>query len=231
VEIYDISQTLHEGIAVWPGDRPYRYEWTMRIRDGESCNVSAVTMSTHTGTHIDAPLHCDESGIDVAAIPADRFIGPARVVEVQVQQRITAADLRRLPIDGVERLLFKTRSGRMKASESGPGFVYLAEDGAEYLGGLGLLLVGTDAPSVDSCDSETLASHRILSQHQVTILEGARLDPVPPGDYELICLPLKLAGLDGSPVRAFLRRQTPARRAAGDRRVGGNPRSTGKAAG
>lgn len=206
MEIYDISQTLHEGIEVWQGDRPYRYEWTMRIRDGEPCNVSAVTMSTHTGTHIDAPLHFDESGIDVASIPADRFIGPARVMEVQVEKCITATDLRRLPIDGVKRLLFKTRRARREVRESCPGFVYLAEDGADYLGGLGLLLIGTDAPSVDACDSQTLTSHRILSQHQVAILEGATLDLVPPGDYELICLPLKLAGLDGSPVRAVLRR-------------------------
>ncbi len=178
----------------------------MRMRDGASCNVSAIAMGSHTGTHIDAPLHFDESGVDIAAIPPDRFIGPVRVVEILAEQSITAADLRRLPIQGSERLLLKTRSGWRENGESGPGFVYLAEDAAAYLGGLGLLLVGTDAPSVDAFDSKTLPSHRILSRHLVAILEGARLDPVPPGDYELICLPLKLAGLDGSPVRAILRK-------------------------
>ncbi len=206
MQIYDISQTLREGIAVWPGDQPYHYEWTMRIRDGAACNVCAVTMSTHTGTHIDAPLHFDESGPDVATIPADCFVGPARVVEVQVKECITAADLRLLPIQGVSRLLFKTCRAGTASREPGPGFIYLSGDGAEYLGGHGLLLVGTDAPSVDAYDSKTLTSHRILRQHQVAILEGASLESVPPGDYELICLPLKLAGLDGSPVRAILRR-------------------------
>ena len=178
----------------------------MRIRDGASCNVSALTMSTHTGTHIDAPLHFDESGVDVAAIPASHFVGPARVVEMQVKQRITGADLERLAIRDVRRLLFKTRKSAMEGHEFAPEFVYLTEDGAEYLSGLGLLLVGTDAPSIDAFDSKTLTSHRILGRHQIAILEGARLDQVPPGDYELICLPLKFAGLDGSPVRAILRR-------------------------
>ena len=206
MEIYDISQTLCEGIAVWPGDRPFRSDWTMRVRDGASCNVSAITMSAHTGTHIDAPLHFDERGGDVAAIPPDCFIGSARVVELQVEQCITAGDLRRLPIQGARRLLFKTRKVWKEDREFGPRFVYLAEDAAEYLGGLGLLLVGTDAPSVDAFDSKTLPSHRALCRHQIAILEGARLDTVPPGDYELICLPLKLAGLDGSPVRAILRK-------------------------
>jgi arylformamidase len=206
VEIYDISQTLREGMVVWPGDRPFRSEWTMRISDGASCNVSAVTMSTHTGTHIDAPFHCDESGAGVAAIPAAHFVGPVRVVEIAAGRSIGAADLQRLGIHEVQRLLFKTRSGGLIGHEYDPGFVYLAEDGAEYLARLGLLLVGTDAPSVDAFDSKTLPSHGILSRHHVAILEGAVLDAVPPGDYELICLPLKLAGLDGSPVRAILRR-------------------------
>jgi arylformamidase len=113
-----------------------------------------------------------------------------------------------LPLDwqNVERVLFKTRSSSRPENTFDGSFVFLDESAAEFLTQKGILLVGTDAPSVDALDSSDLRSHRILLGHGVAILEGARLGNVPPGDYELICIPLKLAGLDGSPVRAILRK-------------------------
>ncbi len=205
MRIYDISQTLREGMAVWPGDQEFLRNWTMQIRKGDSCNVSWVTMSTHTGTHLDAPFHFDDSGLDIASVSLEQYLGPARVVSMEVERVIAVPDLERLNWKGVERLIFKTRASGLAEGHFDPCFVYLSKDGAEFLGKRGLRLVGTDAPSIDAFESKTLLSHKILLKHKVAILEGVRLADVQPGNYELMCLPLKFAGLDGSPVRAILR--------------------------
>lgn len=204
MEIYDISQTLREGIAVWPGDPEFRQRWVTRMRDGESSNVSTVDMGTHTGTHVDAPLHLDDSGRDIASIPVHYFTGPVRVFSISSKESMGAAELSMLDWRGVKRVLFKTRSGSLPENPFNQNFVYLEEGAADFLISRGILLVGTDAPSIDAFESKSLPSHRKLLHHGIVILEGALLDNVPPGDYELVCLPLKLAGLDGSPVRAVL---------------------------
>ncbi len=204
MEIYDISQTLCEGIAVWPGDPEFRQRWIMRIKDGESSNVSAVDMGVHTGTHVDAPLHMDDSGGNIAGMPVRHFLGPARVFSISTRESIGAADLADLEWKGVERVLFKTRPAGSPNHPFDKNYVCLEESAAEFLVKQGILLVGIDAPSVDAVESKDLSSHRILLRHGIAILEGAQLDSVPAGDYELVCLPLKLAGLDGSPVRAIL---------------------------
>ncbi|MGD0307835.1 MAG: cyclase family protein [Acidobacteriota bacterium] len=205
--IYDISQTIDDRIVVWPGDQKFRHRWSMRIEKGDSCNVSAVTMSVHTGTHLDAPYHFDDAAHDVGSVPLQPCMGPARVVAVPAEERrISEPYLARLDWKGVERILFRTRSGESGGDRFERDFVCLAEDGAEFLAAKGLRLVGTDAPSVDAFTSKSLPCHKILNEQGIAILEGVRLAHTPPGDYELICLPLKLSGLDGSPVRAVLRR-------------------------
>jgi arylformamidase len=206
MEIYDISQTLSRGIAVWPGDPEFRLRWAMRIRDGSSFNVSAVDLCVHTGTHVDAPLHLDDSGYDIAEAPLDRFIGSARVLAIPAAKSIRVSDLSGLDWINVRRVLFKTRSSSLPEQRFDENYVYIEKDAAGFLAEKGILLVGTDAPSVDDFAGTDLPSHRILLQHEIVILEGARLQHVPPGDYELICLPLRLAGLEGSPVRAILRK-------------------------
>jgi arylformamidase len=206
MEIYDISQTIREGIAVWPGDRKFRRQWNLRLERGQSCNLSAVTMSLHTGTHIDAPYHFDDAGSDIASLALKHYAGPARVVTMNIERCISAGDLAVLSWDRVERILFKTRPDGLSDTHFDSRFVYLTKDAAEFLGERDILLVGTDAPSVDAFDSKTMETHKALLRHGTAILEGARLNQVPDGDYELICLPLKLAGADGSPVRAVLRR-------------------------
>ena len=203
-KFYDISRTLREGIAVWPGDQEFRFCRTARIEEGESANVSAFSLSAHTGTHIDAPLHLFDSGQDAASIPFKSCVGRARIFSVTAETCITAADLGSLDWRGVERVLLKTGSSDLADREFAPDFVYIDESAAEYLARKNLALVGTDAPSVDPFDSTTLISHKILLSHGTVILEGVWLRDVPPGDYELVCLPLKLSGADGSPVRAVL---------------------------
>jgi arylformamidase len=205
MEIYDISQVLREGVAVWPGDPQYQTRRIMTIQSGGSSNVSAVDMCVHTGTHIDAPRHLLDFGGDAASVPVDQCIGPVRVFSISVRECIRAADLIALDWQGVQRALFRTRSDIPHNGFDGT-FVYFKEDAAEFLIQKEVLLVGIDAPSVDAFDSVSLPSHRILLNQGTVILEGIQLGNVRPGDYELICLPLKLAGLDGSPVRAILRR-------------------------
>lgn len=206
MEIYDISRNLCQGIAVWPGDPEFHSRWVMRIREGAPSNVSAVDLCAHTGTHVDAPLHLDDSGYDIADAPLARFVGSARVLAIPAAISIRASDLSGLDWTNVERVLFKTRNSSLPEQRFDENYVYLEKDAAAFLVGKGILLVGTDAPSVDDFAGTDLPSHRILLQHGTVILEGARLHHVPPGDYELICLPLKLGGLDGSPVRAILRK-------------------------
>jgi arylformamidase len=205
--LYDISRTLQDAIPVWPGDPEFQSSWAMLRRNGAPCNVSVFSMGTHTGTHIDAPFHLDDAGDDVAKIKFKNLIGPARVFSISKGNCIRSADLERLDWKGVERILFKTRNGSQPAKSFESNYTYLDEGASEFLVERGILLVGTDAPSVDFYESSNLPSHQILLNHGTVILEEAELTAVPPGDYELICLPLKLAGLDGSPVRAILLRK------------------------
>jgi arylformamidase len=193
-------------MPVWPGDPQFRLRRILQVQNGATSNVSAFDMGAHTGTHIDAPLHLDASGQDIAGMPIRNFIGPARVFSLSVKECIRADDLSGLDWDGVQRVLFRTYPGGRRAARFERDFIYFHEDAAAFLAGRKMLLVGTDSPSVDAFDSTELPSHRILLAGEVIILESARLRSVPPGDYELICLPLKLSGLDGSPVRAILRK-------------------------
>ncbi len=206
MKIYDISQTLREGMSVWPGDPPFRQHQIQQIKEGADSTVSALEMGVHTGTHIDVPLHLNPSGLDAARMPVSPFMGPARIYAVSVNQCIRAEDLSMLDWNDVERALFKTRPGHSAGSSFERGFIYFHEDAAEFLVNQGILLVGTEAPSVDAFESRELPVHRTLLGHEIAILENASLESVPPGDYELICLPLKLSGSDGSPVRAILRK-------------------------
>jgi arylformamidase len=204
MKIYDISRDLREGMTVWPGDQKFRCRWISRLRDGDPCNVSAITMSVHAGTHVDGPLHYDDLGADVASVPLQAYVGPAKVISLTVDGCIRASDLSGMEWHGVERVLFKTQSGPLQIGRFNRNYIFLSEDAAEFLVWKGIMLAGMDAPSVDAYDSKSMPAHRILLEHGVAILEWARLEDVPAGDYVLICLPLKLAGLDGSPVRAIL---------------------------
>jgi arylformamidase len=206
VEIFDISKTLQEGIAVWPGDPEFRMSRISGIQDGQGANVSAVSMGTHTGSHLDAPMHLDDKGGGAESIPLDHLIGPVRVFEIKAKECIQTSDLLSLNLQGMTRVLVKTSTREAPENIFNKNYVYLCKDAAEYLAEKGIVLFGIDAPSVDVWDSEDLPIHRILLKNKIAILEGLWLGSITPGDYELICLPLKIAGCDGVPVRAILRK-------------------------
>lgn len=200
MKIYDISQTISERLQVYPGDPPVHIEPVMRLDLGETANVSAVSMCSHSGTHVDVPRHCFEDGLSVDLLPLSLLMGRAVVVEVGGVTAITREQLKRLPVKGEERVLLKTDlSLRGGVAGEGP---YLTEDGAEFLLEAGAQLVGIDVMSVERNGS--MEVHRLLLRHDALIVEGLRLEEVPPGHYELICLPMKIADGDGAPVRAVL---------------------------
>jgi arylformamidase len=203
--LYDISPLISEAIAVWPGDAGFARSLTFRIAAGASVNVSAISLSTHTGSHVDAPYHFAEQGRTVDQLPLEPFIGPATLVSAE-GARIVGPEHLAGVLDGepIERLIVRTRRGG-DPNRFDPGFAALAPEAARRLVELGVRLYATDAYSVDSFDSKTLETHKILAAGRVMILEALRLDEPPPGAYELIALPLRIAGADASPVRAVLR--------------------------
>jgi len=206
MKVYDISLTLRPRMPVYPGESTPLLEPTSDMGRGASYNVSRLTISSHPGTHIDAPRHFLADGASVDRIPIDVLVGPAHVLEMTVEQEITAADLEAAAIPpGTERILLKTRNSRLLDDEDfRRDFVYLTLDAARWLVERGVRLVAIDYLSVEAMDADPNIVHQTLLRAGVVIVEGADLRRVAPGPYLRACLPLKLEGADGSPVRAVL---------------------------
>ncbi|MED0666906.1 arylformamidase [Bacillus badius] len=200
----DISQPLNSRIAHWPGDVPFSYSLSVTKEQTGSVNIGTITTSLHTGTHMDAPFHFDSKAPSVLDLDVSIFIGKARVIDVSHLQEINAEQMAAFPLEGAERLLLKTASA--SSPELFPDKVTpLSTDLAPLFKEHNICLIGVDVPSVDVPDSKEMAVHHAFYQHGVHILENIALDHAPPGDYQLIALPLPLEGADGSPVRAVLR--------------------------
>jgi arylformamidase len=205
MKIYDISLALSAGTTRWVTAQPFELIERKRMSRGDTNNSSSMHTSVHAGTHVDAPFHFLPEGATIETLPIDLFIGPARVCAVDVDKQITAADIAKLDLAGEKRVLFKTRNSQLlKKTDYDPSFVAFSEDGAKALAELGVQLVGLDYLSVAHAD-EQVPVHRAFLEHGLVLLEGADLAEVPPGRYELICLPIKIAGSDGAPCRAVLR--------------------------
>jgi arylformamidase len=204
--LWDISQPLHAGLPVWPGDTAFAAETTWAHGPGCPVQVSKVTLSTHSGAHADAPRHYDPDGATAEAVDLTRYIGPCRVMDARhARGAVRPADVADALDDALPpRVLFRTFE-RFPADRWVSDFTAIAPELIEALADRGVLLVGSDAPSMDPEDSKDLPAHNAIRRRGLSILEGLVLDAVPFGDYELIALPLALTGLDASPVRAVLR--------------------------
>lgn len=202
--LYDLSPTISLDTPVWPGDTAYHSRLSWAMAEGATVNVSAITTTPHLGSHADAPFHTEPRGEGIAELALERYLGPCRVVKVPPAALIEPRHVAGLDLGNPPRILFKTESVRDRKTFP-QRFTALSPEVANLLGESGALLVGLDTPSVDPFDSKTLDAHHALARGNVAILEGLVLDGVPEGVYELIALPLKLAGLDASPVRAVLR--------------------------
>jgi arylformamidase len=207
LKIIDISRPLHNDTPVWPGDTPFSFSLNWTKEETGSVNVGQLTMSSHTGTHVDAPFHFDQDGKRILDLPLERFMGPAIVVSVENAAEINSELMDKVDFSGVKKVLFKTNA--WKNPERFPGRIpHIAKGLAPFLKEKGIDLIGVDLPSVDPLDSKELTAHHSLRQHDIGILEGIVLDHVEPGRYELVALPLPLKEGDGSPVRAILMDRT-----------------------
>ena len=205
--IYDVSVPIRDGGLVYPGNPEIHVTLQQSVALGAGANVSRIDFGSHTGTHVDAERHFFNDGRTVDQLPLDKLMGKATVLEFGADvMSVTRADLEARQLSGVERLLLKTRNSSYLTQDPAfhPDFTYLAPDGAEYLVGLGMSLVGVDYLSVEQFHSGHHRTHLTLLGAGVIIVEGLNLLDVPPGDYELCCLPIKIAGCDGAPARAVL---------------------------
>jgi arylformamidase len=202
----DISLPLHDGMVHWPGDAPFERRKTLALADGDACNLSEIRCSAHTGTHMDAPLHFIEQGATIDSLPLDATVGPARVIEIRDPRLIRIDELERHHPSQGDRLLFKTANSRLwRTNEFQSDYVHIPPETARYLVGIGVRTVGVDYLSVGHGEGGDAETHRILLAAGVWIIEGINLEQVTHGNYELICLPLKILGGDGAPARALLR--------------------------
>src|SRR6266567_4514306 len=189
--IHDITIPVSPFTPTFPGDPPVRIDPVTRISKGDSANVSHISMSSHCGSHIDVSLHYNDHGVSVDHLPLTLLMGNALVADLRGHTEIDAKALARLPLAGVERLLLRTDNSLLWDREG-----FLVEKKVR--------LVGIDYLSIERFDGDGEV-HRLLLGNGTVVLEGLNLDGIEGGEYELICLPLKIKGGDGAPVRAILR--------------------------
>jgi arylformamidase len=206
----DITRPFTNTLAVWPGDRTFTYELLSQRQNGNGTNVGGISMSLHNGTHADAFFHYDNDGLTIDQLDPAIFIGPCVVLDVRGRHPIGVASIEnaigRLGSSLAEnpRVLLKT--DYWQNDEVFPeGFPGVDPAVADLLGSHGCVLIGMDVPSVDAMGTPGLPAHLACGRNRLTILESLQLRDVAPGTYELIALPLKIVGADGSPIRAVLR--------------------------
>jgi arylformamidase len=201
-EWIDVSVPIYGGMVHWPDNPPIELNAVMHLDRGDICTVSALKMGLHTGTHIDGPNHFIPGAAGTDSVPLENLIGPARVVEIEDRRAVTQAELRKRNVGHSERLLFKTLNSQRcwNSSEFVSDSVSLAEDAASYLAELNTLAVGIDYLSVGSPEV-----HRTLFKAGVVIIEGLNLSKVSTGEFEFLCLPIRIRGGDGAPSRALLK--------------------------
>jgi arylformamidase len=198
--IHDVTIPLAAGMPAYPGD-PHFVLAEVQVGEGLPYRLSRLELSTHTGTHVDAPAHFVEGGATVDRLPLEILLGKTRVVELPARERIERSDLR----DDLRVLLRTRMSGLLARSAYDEDHVYLSGDAAVYLAQAGIKLVGFDYLSIDRFGSTEYPAHQALLGAGVVVVEGLDLSEVEPGEYEMACLPLRVAGADGAPARVVLR--------------------------
>lgn len=206
MRIHDISRPVNKDIGVWPGDTAFDFSFVAKIADGSSVNVGRVEMSVHTGSHVDAPLHFDDDGADVASVPLEKYLGPCVVADVRPSARGILPEHLPAELDQAARetgrVLLRSYAERPETFDE--HMAHATPQLADWLAERGVMLLGVDTDSMDAFESKELPAHRRLNSHGIAILEGVDLSSISPGRYELVALPLRIDGADGSPVRAVL---------------------------
>ncbi len=206
--IWDISQRIHEDTPLWPGEPPISVTRTASISSDCPVNIGAMSLPLHTGTHADAPLHYADNAPSSAQCDLEPYIGPCVLIDCRdAGERVEIADCDWDAINGHSRVIMRTYA-RFPHDHWDSEFAAIAPEVIARLGSMGVRLIGVDAPSLDPQTSKTMDAHHEVLAADMRILEGLVLDDVPVGEYELVALPLKIAGADASPVRAILREMT-----------------------
>ena len=213
LKVYDISPALTPDIAVFPGDSPLRRHRLLDMNDGAHLTLSTLQTTVHAGAHADAPSHYGAGARTMDQQDLELYLGPCQVMETRwwPEQRLGANDIVGKVTES--RVLLKTNSWP-EHTVFNEDYAAVSPELIERLASEGVRLLGVDVPSVDPPTSKGLESHQACLKHDVSIIEGLDLSKVPPGRYELIALPLKLVGFEGSPVRAVLREITSVKRNA-----------------
>lgn len=206
--IYDITVPIRSGMPVYEGDPGIEIQPWSALAKGDSANVSFLHFGAHTGTHVDAPAHFIEGARKIDALSLEALIGPARVIRVPDElSEIDPDFLATCDLDQVERVVFHTRNSSFWREGFRKDFTHLLPEAAKVLVDREVKLVGIDYLSIEKFHSGHHRTHLTLLSKNVVIVEGLDLSEVAPGDYELICLPLKIAdgAGDGAPARVVLR--------------------------
>jgi len=207
MKLIDVSVPLEPSLASYPGNVPFTLEANKRLARGDSSNVSALHMSAHSGTHVDAPRHFFDEGLSTEALPLEMLIGRTRVIELRTRGGITADDLRTLDLAEDVRVLIKTTNSRLWGDSTFHNdYVGITESAARYLVEHGIKVVGVDYLSVEVFKTPGAPAHHVLLGGGTIVIEGLNLRDVDPGVYEMYCLPLRIVGSDGAPARVVLRR-------------------------
>lgn len=203
----DISLTIYPGMPYWPDNPAVRVEPSQCLAHGDVCNVSKMTIGTHTGTHVDGINHFIQGGLGIDRMPLDATIGEAKVIEIKDAESIKVAELEPYSIEAGSRILFKTQNSKrsLKTERFIEDFVYISTEAAHYLAAKKVRTVGVDYLSVGGYRGNVVEVHRALLGSGIWAIEGLNLSEVEPGEYELICLPIKLKDGDGGLARAILR--------------------------
>jgi arylformamidase len=206
--LVDVSVLLAPGLATYPGNPEFEMTPVHRIADGDTSNNSKLVMGTHTGTHVDAPLHFFDGRPGVDAMPLELLIGRARVIELPHRGGITEEHLAGAGLHEDLRVLLRTPNSALWNTSDGfhTDYTYLTEGGAKFLVDQGVKLVGVDYLSVEQYKKAGAPAHKMLLGNGVVIIEGLNLSDAEAGRYEMYCLPLRLANGDGAPARVVLKR-------------------------
>ncbi len=210
MKIYDITFPISENVPVYEGDPNVKIEVAHSIKKGDAANVTQLCCGMHTATHVDAPNHFIDGTRKVHQLELEKLIGNCRVIEVS--DDVLAIEPEHLGnLNGLERVLFKTRNSAFwNDPRKGfrQDFTYISPEAARVLADSGIKLVGIDYLSVEKFGSTDFATHITLLEKEIVIIEGLDLREISAGDYELICLPLKIISEtgDGAPARTVLRK-------------------------
>jgi arylformamidase len=204
----DITMALAKGMVHWPGDIEVDISRQVSMDEGADANVTILQMSAHTGTHVDAPLHFINKGRDVCGLPLESMIGMVKIFEINNKKQITPEEIREYNIVKGDRIFFKTANSDRDWSmlPFNENYIYLSTSCAEYLKERGVIVIGVDYLSVAG-EKNGLEVHRLLLENEILIIEGLDLRNIEPGQYEMICLPLKITNGDGAPARVIIRRK------------------------